>query len=130
MPLPVAPGSGGSAAGAVPVAGAVPGYGEVLLGLAPSVPDWTLMVGLERVLERLGGLGDGEATAAAVTARGWIEWCRGRGSYADALYRQALQGHPGYRLAELLAELGRRGTLCGWAARREAAWQKFAPDAA
>ncbi|CAH0327410.1 hypothetical protein SRABI128_06076 [Microbacterium sp. Bi128] len=130
IPLPVAPGSGGSAGGAVPAAGAVPGYGEVLLGLAPSVPDWTLMVGLERVLERLGRLGDGEATAAAVTALGWIEWCRGRGSYADALYRQALQGHPGYRLAELLAELGRRGTLCGWAARREAAWQKFAPDAA
>jgi hypothetical protein len=118
------PASGG------PAAGAVPGYGEVLLGLAPSVPDWTLMVGLERVLERLGGLDDGEATAAAVTARGWIEWCRGRGSYADALYRQALQNHPGYRLAELLAELGRRGTLCGWAARREAAWQKFASDAA
>ncbi len=129
-PLPEAPAVGGSAAGAAPVAEAVPGYGEVLLGLAPSVPDWTLMVGLERVLERLGALGDGESTAAAVTARGWIEWCRGRGSYADALYRQALQEHPGYRLAELLAELGRRGTLCGWAARREAAWQKFAPDAA
>ncbi len=121
---------GGPAAGAVPVTEAVPGYGEVLLGLAPSVPDWPLLVRLERVLERLGGLGDGEPTAAAVTARGWIEWCRGRGSYADALYRQALQEHPGYRLAELLAELGRRGTLCGWAARREAAWQKFAPDAA
>ena len=89
-----------------------------------------MLVGLERVLERLGGLGDGESTAAAVTARGWIEWCRGRGSYADALYCQALQNQPGYRLAELLAELGRRGTLCGWAARREAAWQKFAPDAA
>jgi hypothetical protein len=130
MPLPVAPASGGPAAGAIPAAGAVPGYGEVLLGLAPSVPDWAQMVGLERVLERLGSLGEGESTAAAVTARGWIEWCRGRGSYADALYRQALQGHPGYRLAELLAELGRRGTLCGWAARREAAWQKFAPDAA
>ena len=129
-PLPQAPTTGRPAAGAVPVTEAVPGYGEVLLGLAPSVPDWTLLVGLERVLERLGGLGDGEPTAAAVTARGWIEWCRGRGSYADALYRQALQERPGYRLAELLAELGRRGTLCGWAARREAAWQKFAPDAA
>jgi hypothetical protein len=129
-PLSEAPADGGFAAGAAPVAAAVPGYGEVLLGLAPSVPDWAMMVGLERVLERLGALGDGESTAAAVTARGWIEWCRGRGSYADALYREALQEHPGYRLAELLAELGRRGTLCGWAARREAAWQKFAPDAA
>jgi hypothetical protein len=130
LPRPEASAIGGPAAGTVPAAEAVPGYGEVLLGLAPSVPDWTLMVGLERVLARLGGLGDGESTAAAVTARGWIEWCRGRGSYADALYQQALQDHPGYRLAELLAELGRRGTLCGWAARREAAWQKFAPDAA
>ncbi|SDM06923.1 DUF4192 family protein [Arthrobacter sp. ok362] len=129
-PPPEAPAVGGPAAGAIPGAEAVAGYGEVLLGLAPSVPDWTLMVGLQRVLERLGALGDGESTAAAVTARGWIEWCRGRGSYADALYQQALQEHPGYRLAELLAELGRRGTLCGWAARREAAWQKFAPDAA
>ena len=129
-PLWEAPADGGFAAGPAPVAAAVPGYGEVLLGLAPSVPDWAMMVGLERVLERLGALGDGESTAAAVTARGWIEWCRGRGSYADALYRQALQEHPGYRLAERLAELGRRGTLCGWAARREAAWQKFAPDAA
>jgi hypothetical protein len=129
-PLPETPAGGGPASGAFPVVEAVPGYGEVLLGLAPSVPDWAMMVGLERVLERLGALGDGESTAAAATARGWIEWCRGRGSYADALYRQALQEHPGYRLAELLAELGRRGTLCGWAARREAAWQKFAPDAA
>lgn len=129
-PLPETPAVGVFAAGAAPVVEAVPGYGEVLLGLAPSVPDWAMMVGLERVLVRLGALGDGESTAAALTARGWIEWCRGRGSYADALYRQALQEHPGYRLAELLAELGRRGTLCGWAARREAAWQKFAPDAA
>jgi hypothetical protein len=129
-PLPETPIVGGSADGAASVVEAVPGYGEVLLGLAPSVPDWAMMGGLDRVLERLGALGDGESTAAAVTARGWIEWCRGRGSYADALYQQALQEHPGYRLAELLAELGRRGTLCGWAARREAAWQKFAPDAA
>ncbi|RKR13854.1 DUF4192 family protein [Arthrobacter oryzae] len=134
--LSAAPGPTSAAAGPGlrpgprPGAEAVPGYGEVLLGLAPSIPDWALMVRLERVLELLAALGEGEPTAAAATARGWIEWCRGRGSYADALYRQALEGHPGYRLAELLAELGRRGTLCGWAARREAAWQKFAPDAA
>ncbi|MFF2031308.1 DUF4192 family protein [Arthrobacter sp. NPDC058192] len=118
------------AGGGTPGDDAVPGYGEVLLGLAPPVPDWALMDGLERVMELLGRLGGGEPTAAAVTARGWIEWCRGRGSYADALYRQALRERPDYRLAELLAELGGRGTLCGWAARREAAWQKFAPDAA
>ena len=60
---PMRPASGGT-----PGADAVPGYGEVLLGLAPAVPDWALMDGLERVLELLGRLGDGEPTAAAVTA--------------------------------------------------------------
>ena len=54
----------------------------------------------------------------------------GKGSYADALFRRADQELPGYRLAELLAELVRRGTLCGWAARRETAWQRFEPDVA
>ena len=87
------------------------------------------MARLDRVLEQLGAAG-GEAGAAALTGRGWIEWCRGKGSYADALFRRADQELPGYRLAELLAELVRRGTLCGWAARRETAWQRFEPDVA
>lgn len=107
----------------------VPGYGEVLLGLAPPLPDWALMASLDRVLEQLCAAG-GEAGAAALTGRGWIEWCRGKGSFADALFRRADQELPGYRLAELLAELVRRGTLCGWAARRETAWQRFEPDVA
>ena len=107
----------------------VAGYGEVLLGLAPPVPDWTAMASLERVLEQIGTAG-GEAGAAALTGRGWIEWCRGKGSYAHALFSRADQEHPGYRLAELLDELAGRGTLCGWAGRRETAWQRFTPDVA
>ena len=107
----------------------VAGYGEVLLGLAPRVPDWTRMASLERILEQLGTAG-GEAGAAALTGRGWIEWCRGKGSYAHALFSRADQEHPGYRLAALLDELASRGTLCGWAGRRETAWQRFKPDVA
>ena len=122
-------GRGGGGSGAGHTRQNVPGYGEVLLGLAPPLPDWALMARLDRVLEQLGAAG-GEAGAAALTGRGWIEWCRGKGSFADALFRRADQELPGYRLAELLAELVRRGTLCGWAARREAAWQRFEPDVA
>lgn len=114
----------------VPGGGAVPGYGEVLLGLEPEIPDWARLGGLDRILQQLANSGGGEARAAALTARGWIEWCRGRGSYAAALYGEAAVEQPGYRLAELLGELARRGTLCGWAARKESAWQKFDPDAA
>jgi hypothetical protein len=136
VPLPPLDGFGpllpraGSASSGSDGAPAVPGYGEVLLGLAPSVPDWPRMASLERILQQLGEAGGGEAAAAALTGRGWIEWCRGKGSFADALFSRADAEHPGYRLAVLLAELVSRGTLCGWAARREAAWQKFEPGAA
>lgn len=128
------PGTGIAAPG--PVAGntsgngaAVPGYGEVLLGLDPPMPDWCSLNNLDRVLEQLAA-GGGRAGAAALAGRGWISWCRGRGSYAAAHLGRALDEEPGYRLAELLLELVRRGTICGWAARKETAWQKFGPDAA
>jgi hypothetical protein len=106
-----------------------PGYGEVLLGLEPALPDWNRLHHLDCILEQLSPWG-GQASAAALTGRGWISWCRGRGSYAAAYLGQALEQEAGYRLAELMLELVRRGTLCGWAARKEAAWQKFEPDAA
>jgi hypothetical protein len=106
------------------------GYGDVLLGLEPSIPDWRGMAALEHILQMLGASGEGEAAAAAFTLRGWIEWCRGRGSFAGALFRDAERIYPGYRLAELLDELLRRGTVCGWAQRREAAWRRFGETAA
>jgi hypothetical protein len=108
---------------------ALPGYGEVLLGLSPPVPDWDTLNRLEGLMVEL-SCGGGEAQAAALTAAGWIEWCRGRGSFARASLTRALEASPGYRLAELLSEVVRRGTICGWAGRREAAWQKFGSDAA
>lgn len=101
------------------------GYGEVLLGLAPETPDWAAMESLDGLLGSLAAVGSGEASAACLTLRGWIEWCRGRGSFADALYARALVACPGYRLAELLREVLLRGTLCGWARRPEAAWRRF-----
>jgi hypothetical protein len=107
----------------------VPGYGEVLLGLEPEIPAWDSLNNLDTVLEQLSACG-GQPGAAALTGRGWIAWCRGRGSYAAAYLARALEEEPGYRLAELMLQLVRRGTLCGWAGRKEAAWRRFEPDAA
>jgi len=115
--------------GAVPSNSVPARYGEVLMGVAPDVPDWAGLEALDRVLGRLAVLG-GQAAAAALTMRGWVAWCRGRGSYAAAYLGQALDLEPEYRLAELLLDLVGRGTLCGWAARKEAAWQKFGEDPA
>jgi len=100
------------------------GYGEVLTGTAPDVPDWAGLDALDLILGQLALLG-GQPAAAAQTIRGWVAWCRGRGSYAAAYLGQALELDPEYRLAELLLDLVGRGTLCGWAARKDAAWQKF-----
>ncbi|WP_426999000.1 DUF4192 family protein [Pseudarthrobacter sp. N5] len=134
---PILPPPGDLAPGPVPRAwpdsdtgGAPAGYGEVLLGMNPALPDWPMIGWLEHVLIQLSDSGAGEARAAALTSLGWIEWCRGRGSFADAFLNQALEEHHGYRLAELMSELVRRGTICGWAGRRDAAWQRFEPDAA
>ena len=133
-PLPAvtaAIGQGPKASATPPYSAAsVPNYGEVLLGLAPRLPNWTLMDRLEKLLVQLDEPNGGEASAAALTGRGWIEWCRGRGSYAHSLLEQATDVLPGYRLAELLNEVAQRGMVCGWAARREAAWQKLASEAA
>lgn len=119
------PAGGGTPASPCPVPA---GYGEVLMGVAPDVPDWAGLDALDRILGHLAVLG-GQAAAAALTIRGWVAWCRGRGSYAAAHLGQALELEPDYRLAELLLDLVGRGTLCGWAARKEAAWQKFGEDA-
>ncbi|WP_437773232.1 DUF4192 domain-containing protein [Arthrobacter sp. KNU40] len=120
-------------AGTAPVAGkpteaadlSVMRYGDVLLGLYPENPDWKRLTSLDRVLAALSRHGGGEARAATLTIRGWIQWCRGSGSFAHELLSQADAEQQGYRLAELLAELVTRGTLCGWAKSKSSAWRKF-----
>ncbi|UKA64283.1 DUF4192 family protein [Arthrobacter sp. FW306-04-A] len=106
------------------------GYGDVLLGLYPDNPDWDRLAALDRVLARLSRRGGGEGRAAALTIRGWIQWCQGSGSFADELFSRADAEQQGYRLAELLAEVVRRGTVCGWAKSKTSAWRKFGGAAA
>lgn len=121
----------GGSAGADANADAGPlSYGDVLLGLHPGIPDWPRMERLEAVLAGLRDAGGGEALAAILTLQGWIHWCKGSGSFAHGHFVRADAEQPGYRLAELLGEVVRRGTICGWARRREAAWRKFGGTAA
>src|SRR6478736_3446645 len=59
---PEAPGAPGAqrdagAGGESSEAAVAPGYGEVLLGLAPPAPAWARLAGLDRVLVRLGSCG-------------------------------------------------------------------------
>ncbi|BAS12816.1 hypothetical protein AHiyo8_11190 [Arthrobacter sp. Hiyo8] len=97
----------------------------MLLGLYPENPDWRRLTSLDGVLAMLSRRSGGEARAATLTIRGWIQWCRGSGSFARELLSQADAEQRGYRLAELLAEVVRRGTVCGWAKSKSSAWRKF-----
>jgi hypothetical protein len=105
-------------------------YGDVLLGVYPENPDWNRLTSLDQVVAMLSRHGGGEARAATLTIRGWIQWCRGSGSFAHELLSQADAEQQGYRLAELLAEVVRRGTVCGWAKSKSSAWRKFGGAAA
>ncbi|MHC6220410.1 DUF4192 domain-containing protein [Arthrobacter sp. MMS24-S77] len=134
-PLSPAAGKGKGASGGEPPRTAAADinalrYGDVLLGLYPDTPDWDRLTALDQVLARLSRRGGGEGRAAALTIRGWIQWCQGSGSFADELFSQADAEQQGYRLAELLAEVVRRGTVCGWAKSQTSAWRKFGRTAA
>ncbi|MBT1002109.1 DUF4192 family protein [Paenarthrobacter sp. DKR-5] len=99
-------------------------YGAVLVGESLVRPDWERLERADRLLALLASCPGTDGRAAALTMRSWIEWCRGRGSRADALLAEALQAAPGYRLAVLLRELLSTGHLCAWARDRELAWQR------
>lgn len=99
------------------------GYGDVLLGMQPAIPDWRRLDALQQVLSRLCVEGEeGEVAAAALTLQGWVAWCKGSGSYAHACLVRAEAANPGYRLAELLEDILGQGTICAWARSPGSAW--------
>ncbi|MEV7606665.1 DUF4192 domain-containing protein [Paenarthrobacter sp. NPDC089322] len=101
-------------------------YGDVLLGRLPEVPDWGRLDALQRVVSYLFGTDEaGDAAAAALTLQGWVAWCKGSGSRAHACLTAAEAAKPGYRLAELLEEILRQGTICPWALRPASAWGTY-----
>ncbi|MGO4145841.1 DUF4192 domain-containing protein [Paenarthrobacter sp. YAF11_1] len=99
-------------------------YGDVLLGMRPDTPCWSLVDALHHVLAGLCVEDEpGEVAAAAFTLQGWISWCKGSGSMAHACLVRAEAARPGYRLAELLMKVLRQGAVCRWASRPDSAWR-------
>jgi len=99
-------------------------YGDVLLGMQPSMPCWSALDALQKVLAGLCVEAEsGVVPAAVLTLQGWIAWCKGRGSIAHACLSGAEAAQPGYRLAELLMGLLGQGTICPWARSSSTAWR-------
>ncbi len=97
-------------------------FGPVLMGQGTSDPDWNKLDKADELLIHLSRAASGVPRAAALTMLAWTQWCRGRGSAADAYLRLALRDAAGYRLALLLAELISRGMICDWARDRRTSW--------
>ncbi|MDJ0357430.1 DUF4192 domain-containing protein [Paenarthrobacter sp. PH39-S1] len=97
-------------------------FGRVLMGEGASDPDWNRLDKMDELLTHLSRAASGEPRAAVLTMLAWAQWCRGRGSAADAYLRLALRDAAGYRLALLLGELVSRGIICNWARDRRTSW--------
>ncbi|MCQ9164102.1 DUF4192 family protein [Arthrobacter sp. STN4] len=108
---------GGSAGGGRPVRG----------------PDWARMDQAEELLLFLASNVDGEGKAPLLCVLGWIQWCRGKGTWAGAYFEESLKYVPGYKLAHLLDRLLQMGFVAAWAKDRQTAWpgyRKGVPEAA
>lgn len=78
---------------------------QLLLGQTTTRPDWERIDQAEHVLAGLLGHAPQGHRAGALTILGWIAWYKGSGSAAHVWFTRAERDTPGYRLANLLAEL-------------------------
>ncbi|UNK47844.1 DUF4192 domain-containing protein [Arthrobacter sulfonylureivorans] len=86
-------------------------FTSVMLGVFGSRPDWARVDTAQEVaFELMKATPEGQR-APMLCLIGWLEWLKGKSSFADRYFKLALQDVAGYRLAELLAELVNRGLL-------------------
>jgi hypothetical protein len=88
-------------------------------------PNWTRMDQAEELVLHLAGSVDGEAKAPLLCVLGWIQWCRGRGTWAGAYFVESQKFVPEYRLAQLLDRLLQVGFVAAWAKDQQTAWPGY-----
>ncbi|MDJ0313201.1 DUF4192 family protein [Arthrobacter sp. H35-D1] len=122
----------GCAVGLVGVAGVAEaaGLAEVVGTAETAGPDWVRLDRAEPLLQFLAASTEASDKAPVLCLLGWIQWCKGRGTWAGH-YFQACQAHqPGYRLAALLDELLAVGHIAECAKNSRTAWRGYGTDVA
>lgn len=110
------------------IAAAAELFGDVLLGGSAvegrpaQAPNWTRMDLAEELLLFLTVSVDGPGKAPLLCMLGWIQWCRGRGTWAGMYFQASQEFIPGYKLANLLERLLDVGYIAAWAKDQETAW--------
>lgn len=86
-------------------------FTSVMLGVFLARPDWARVDTAQEVaFELMKATPEGQR-APMLCLIGWLEWLKGRSSFAARYFKLALDDVAEYRLAELLAELVNRGLV-------------------
>ncbi|MGX5717490.1 DUF4192 domain-containing protein [Arthrobacter sp. MAHUQ-56] len=86
-------------------------FTSVMLGVFLSRPDWARVDTAQEVaFELMKATPEGQR-APMLCLIGWLEWLKGRSSFAARYFKLALEDVAGYRLADLLGELVNRGLI-------------------
>lgn len=86
-------------------------FTSVMLGVFLIRPDWARVDTAQEVaFELMKATPEGQR-APMLCLIGWLEWLKGKSSFAARYFKLALEDVAEYRLAELLAELVNRGLL-------------------
>ena len=94
-------------------------YGQEAAG-----PDWVRLGRAEALLHFLATCTDHADKAPVLCLLGWIQWCKGRGTWAGHYFQTCQQYQPGYRLASMLDELLSVGYIAECAKNPRTAWHE------
>lgn len=99
--------------------------GEVVVdsfGAQRPGPNWARLDIAEHLLQFLARCTESPDKAPVLCILGWIQWCKGRGTWAGNYFQACQEHQPGYRLASLLDELLAVGYIAECAKNQGTAW--------
>lgn len=97
---------------------------STLIGGVTDVP-WARVDQMEALCLHLLHFAPGGYRANLLSCLGWLQWYKGRASYAAAYLDLALKAEPGHRLAELLRQLMFLGNVAEPALNQETSYQTY-----
>lgn len=99
-------------------------FTSVILGVFLTRPDWARVDTAQEVaFELMKSTPEGQR-APMLCLIGWLEWLKGKSSFAARYFKLALEDTTEYRLAELLAELVNRGLIADCARHPEKSYTR------
>jgi hypothetical protein len=97
-------------------------FASVILGVVTGRPDWARVDTAQELAFELMKTTPAGQRAPMLCLIGWLEWLKGKSSFAARYFKLAMDDVPGFRLASLLAELINRGLVADVARNKATAY--------